>query len=181
LALWASLKDPNGPYRPYHDGFPGAMLFWPGFALIVTFTAVKPKIGVALAIILFVIVTVGGVLSQFYVNVDLNGIGGHLTSATPAQAAPAPPPEPTSATLTISCADGWVPMRVLCKPRSTMGLNVTPRDAVVTYRLPDGTMFKDGAGHEYDNTSNQIHYREEWQTWQVRTDDPRKLKIDVNW
>ena len=95
--------------------------------------------------------------------------------------APVPAHLPTSASVTVSRADGWRPIRIYCQVGVARGVNVTPYDAVVTVQKPDGKMFMAGERHRYDVWYTHQAQDSEWQTWQVSTEDERDVTFNINW
>jgi len=91
------------------------------------------------------------------------------------------PPPTSSASVTLSAKDGWVPIKIQSGIGKTRVTKVTPSTAVVKVRRPDGKTLEDGYGHEEDSwTSEQRNHKEE-QVWFVHTNENTSVTYTVTW
>jgi len=80
-------------------------------------------------------------------------------------------PEPTSASVTVSCEDGWKPFdqKILCANGITKAINSRPEEAVVDILTHDGKIHTIGLGHDSDpDWQTQITYQTEHRVWFAR-------------
>ena len=168
-ALWKS--DPD------LTGFPGGTLFWAGFVLLIIFSLWKPVIGFAGTTLVIIFIVVVGMIIQ----VRQSEYGQKMKAGEEYRQKQRNAPRPTSANVTLSAKDGWVPIRVLMGVGKTWVAQTQPRSATVSVRMTDGKIHEGGAGHERDTWNFEMRNQSEWQTWFVATNEESPVTYTVTW
>ena len=150
-----------------------------GLIALVIIGLASPKWSALIICSLLLVMVAIGMISRL-------GNGGYLPKpsleavvSAPMQTPSAPPT--TSASVTVSRKDGWVPIRVKMSIGKTWTAKTTPQTAVVSVRRPDGKIHKSGYGHEYDICPSEQRNAQEWQVWFVATNKNTPVTYTVTW
>lgn len=87
----------------------------------------------------------------------------------------------SSASITLSAEDGWVPIKVLSTVGKTWVSKTDPQTSKVYVRRPDGKVREAGYCHENDTWPSEQRSHQEWQTWFVSTDSTTTVTYTVTW
>lgn len=81
--------------------------------------------------------------------------------------------------VTLTRKDGWVPIRVYLGVGKRCDIKISPPDAVVTVKSPDGQIRKAGFGHERDSWQTKLQSNKEWQTHLISTNSETPVTYTV--
>lgn len=86
-----------------------------------------------------------------------------------------------STSITLSAEDGWVPMKIESEVEKPWISNISPKNAEVRVRTPDGKIHGDGFGHENDTWTTKQKRVREAVIWFVSTDSADPVTYTVTW